>query len=167
MKTLRRSSLILAFTLGGCADAPSPVEPGAVQEPPRVSSGAAITETEFFATAMCAADIGFDIYFRGQRVLVRHVSGNDETFSFRTQDFMGWRMPESVFTGETADFDVVGGAEMFNIKRNEEGSFHVRIHEGTLRFESLTGTETVLARHSIRLNPGQGEMVSEWRCKLQ
>lgn len=167
MKPIPRFSLLLALTLVGCADGPSPVEPGVVPEPPRFSSGAVITEGEFFATAMCEADIGFDIRFGGSRVLVRHVSGNDETFSFRTQDFMGWRMPETVFTGETADFDVIGGAEMFNIKRNEDGSFHVRIHEGTLRFESLTGTEKVLARHTIRLNPGQGEVVNEWHCKIQ
>lgn len=167
MKPIRRLSLVLALTIVGCADGPSPVEPGIDPESPRFSSGAVITEDEFFATAMCEADIGFDIHFGGPRVLVRHVSGNDETFSFRTKDFMGWRMPETVFTAETADFDVVGGAEMFNIKRNGDGSFHVRIHEGTLRFESLKGPGKVLARHTIRLNPGQGEMLNEWRCKLQ
>lgn len=167
MRALTTSLLAVGVTLAACDDVPSPVAPVDPGAAPLFNSGATITEGDFFATAACSADIGFDIHFGGHRVLVRHVSGNDETFSFRTQDFRGWRMPETTFNDETVDFDVVGGAEMFNIKRNEDDSFHVRIHQGTLVFQALEGDDRVLARHVIRHNPGHGEMVSEWSCKLQ
>lgn len=134
--------------------------------PSPASGGATHTEGQFFAMAACADDIGFNIRFGGSRVLVRHVAGEDTTLSFRTQDFQGWKLPETTFDQTTVDYDVLGGAEMFNIKRDESGALQVRIHEGTLVFESLDGSHKVVARHTIRTVPGQGTMVDDWRCRI-
>ena len=155
--------------LAGCADhpaAPSPVPSSPVPSSPVRSAGATHTNDTFFATAACQADIGYNIRFGGPRVLVRHVAGTDTTLSFRTQEFQGWRLPETTFTQATVDFEVLGGAEMFNIKRDDAGALHVRIHEGTLVFAALDGSAKVVARHIIRVNPGRGAMVNEWRCRV-
>ena len=97
---------------------------------------------------------------------MRHVHGADTTLAFRTQQFQGWRLPETTFNQSTVDFHVLGGAEMFNIKRDESGALEVRIHEGTLVFAALDGSYKVVARHIIRIVPGQGQMANEWRCRI-
>lgn len=164
-RTTRAATLLALATLAACAG-----DPGTAPSPDRrapVMSGAAThTENTFFTTAACAADIGFSIRFGGPRVVVRHVAGTDTTLSFRTQEFQGWRLPESSFTQATVDFDVQGGAEMFNIKRDASGALEVRIHEGTLVFAALDGSFKVVARHIIRIVPGQGPTVNEWRCRI-
>ena len=122
-------------------------------------------EDSFFAVAQCMSDLGFEIRFGGPRVMVRHVSGTDTTLSFRTQQFQGWRLPETTFNQTTVDYAVLGGAEMFNIKRADDGTLHVRIHEGTLIFQSLTTGEKIVARHVIRVLPKQGTVENTWHCR--
>ncbi len=153
--------LVLTGCAGDRATAPSPTS-----QAPAFSAGATHTEDTFFATAACAGDIGFNIRFGGPRVLVRHVAGTDTTLSFRTQEFQGWRLPETTLTQATVDFSVLGGAEMFNIKRDDDGTLKVRIHEGTLVFAALDGSFKVVARHIIRVVPGRGAVVNEWRCRI-
>lgn len=157
----------LAFpllVLTACADASAPtaLAPGE----PSFSTAATHVEGPFFAVAACQADIGYGIRFGGPRVLVRHVAGPDTTLSFRTQDFQGWQLPETTFDQTTVDFAVLGGAEMFNIKRETDGTLQVRIHEGTLVFASLTGDYKVIARHVIRTVPGQSVATNRWNCRL-
>ncbi len=152
--------------LTACTDLPPATAPA--HEAPSFSSGASHVEDTFFATAMCAPAIGYNIRFGGPRVLVRHVTGTrDTTFMFRTHAFQGWRLPETVFDGTTVDFSVRGGAEMFNIKRAEDGTLEVRIHEGTLIFQSISGDDMVIARHVIRTVPGQSVTMNQWNCRLQ
>lgn len=145
-----------------CADVtpPTATAPGA----PLLASAAGHFEGPFFAVATCQADIGYAIRFGGPRVMVRHVSGTDTTLSFRTQEFQGWQLPETTFDQTTVDFDVLGGAEMFNIKREADGTLEVRIHEGTLVFRSLAGGFRVIARHVIRTVPGQSGTINQWNC---
>jgi hypothetical protein len=62
-------------------------------------------------------------------------------------------------------YEVLGGAEMFNRKPDENGTMQIRIHEGTLVFSALDGTHKIIARHVIMNLPSAGaEPVSEWRC---
>lgn len=122
---------------------------------------------QFFATAACGGDIG-SIRFGGTRVMVRNVSGNDTTLAFRAQAFQGWQLPETVFDQRTVDYEVLGGAEMFNIKREGDatnGPIVVRIHNGTLVFRSLTDGSTIVARHIIRDLPGDAPVLSVWDCR--
>ncbi len=160
---LSRTIPVLLLLLSACGEATRPVA-GPSDAP--LAARATHTADTFFATAACAADIGFDIRFGGPRVLVRHVAGTDTTLSFRTQEFQGWRLPETTFNQSTVDFTVLGAAEIFNIKRDESGALQVRIHEGTLVFEALDGSYKVVARHIIRFVPGQGLMANEWRCRI-
>lgn len=163
-----RAALPAAFalvSLAACAGDRATAPAGASTAPLR-SGAATHTEDRFMATAACAADIGYNIRFGGPRELVRHVAGTDTTLSFRTQAFQGWRLPETAFTQATVDFSVQGGAEMFNIKRDDAGALQVRIHEGTLVFAALDGSFKVVARHVIRFVPGQGLMADGWRCRV-
>ena len=160
-----RKVILLVLAAGtACVDAVSPAleQSGS----PTFSAGATHTEGTFFATAACAADLGFNIRFGGSRELVRHISGTDTTLSFRTQEFQGWQLPETTFDQSTVDYAVLGGAEMFNIKRESDGTLDVRIHEGTLVFSSLTSDQKIVARHVIRTVPGAGTMVNQWTCRL-
>lgn len=161
---MRTILIVTVLILTACADLTRPVAPeiGA----PSFSAAAEHLAGSFFAVAACNADIGYDIQFGGPRVLVRHVAGSDTTLSFRTQDFQGWTLPETVFDQTTVDFEVLGGAEMFNIKREPGGALEIRIHEGTLVFSSIAGDHTVIARHVIRTIPGNGPTVNQWNCRL-
>lgn len=163
--TRRLATLPLALlALLACTDVTGgPTGPRVGGQAPHAS--ATHVSDVFFATAACRADLGYDIRFGGSRELVRHVAGTDTTLSFRTQAFDGWRLPETVFTAATRDYVVLGGAEMFNIKRADDGTLEVRIHEGTLVFQSLTTGEKIVARHVIRTQPGQGTMVNGWSCR--
>jgi hypothetical protein len=161
MRTVAALALLI-FT--ACTDVAPPTAP--VEGPVSLSSGATHLEDTFFAVAACLADIGYDIRFGGPRVLVRHVAGTDTTLSFRTQAFEGWQLPEVTFDQTTVDFSVLGGAEMFNIKRATDGTLEVRIHEGTLVFVSLADGSKVIARHVIKVVPGQSVPVSQWICRL-
>ena len=160
----RFPGLFALILLPACAadsgTAPAPARPVEV-----VLSPATHTDDTFFATAACAADIGYNIRVGGPRTLVRHVSGNDETFSFGTQAFQGW-IGAPPYTQADVDFEVQGGAEMFNIKRDESGAFRIRIHEGTLVFAAVDGSFKVVARHVIRLVPGQETAVNTWQCRI-
>ena len=130
-------------------------------------AGAEHVRDSFFATAACGGDIG-SIRFGGPRVMVRKVAGNDTTLSFRVQEFQGWQMPETVFDQSTVDYTVLGGAEMFNIKREGDGYMapvQVRIHNGTLVFRSLTDGSKIVARHIIRDLPGDQPILSTWECR--
>lgn len=158
------ASMLALVLLTACAvdaaTAPAPGHPTDVALSP-----ATHTDNLFFATAACAADIGYNIRFGGPRTLVRHVSGNDETFSFGTQDFQGW-IGSPPYTQADVDFEVQGGAEMFNIKRDEAGVIVIRIHQGTLVFVAVDGSFKVVARHIIRLVPGQETSVNTWQCRI-
>lgn len=159
-----RAALLTIVLLQACA-ADSATAPADAPQPPVSLSPATHTDDTFFAVAACAADIGYNIRFGGPRTLVRHVSGNDETFSFGTQDFQGW-IGSAPYTQADVDFEVLGGAEMFNIKRDETGAFQIRIHQGTLVFAAVDGSVKVVARHVIRLVPGQQTPVSNWQCRI-
>lgn len=161
---LRRfgATALLALTALACSDTSAP-ELAAVKSTAALS--ATRTEDVFFTTAMCMTDLGFNIRFGGPRTLVRHVNGGDTTLSFGTQAFQGWRLPETIFDASTVDYAVLGGAEMFNIKRADDGTLEVRIHEGTLVFRSLATGERIVVRHIIRFNPALGQMVSTWSCR--
>ena len=161
LRPLLPAALALVALAGCAADRGT----APVSTAPVFSGGATHTTDTFFATAACQADIGYNIRFGGPRELVRHVSGTDTTLSFRTQAFQGWRLPETAFTQATVDFEVLGGAEMFNIKRDDAGALHVRIHEGTLVFAALDGSAKVVARHIIRDLPGDAPVISTWDCR--
>lgn len=159
---LGATALLALASLAACGDAVSPaletIQSASVLNATRI-------EDTFFATAACQADLGYNIRFGGPRTLVRSVDGTDTTISFGTQAFQGWQLPEATFDQSTVDYAVLGGAEIFNIKRADDGTLDVRIHEGTLVFRSLTTGEKIVARHIIRFNPGQGEMVNTWSCR--
>ena len=162
LRTLAPLAPLALTVLAHCGDA---APPAGLDSGPSLLAAATHVDDVFFATAACQADIGFNIRFGGPRALVRHISGTDTTLSFRTQDFQGWRLPETTFDGTTVDYAVLGGAEMFNIKRADDGTLAFRIHEGTLVFESLVGRERLIARHVIRTVPGQGTVVNAWSCR--
>ena len=159
---------VLSLTLAACGDNSGPT---AAAEPAALFAGApVITTGPFFPTAECMDDIGFNIRFGGERVLMTHTTTDKkgrthQTMHFRVQDFMGWRLPETTFTNATVDYDVQGGAEMFAIQRDANGSITVRIHQGNLVFVDLVTGQRVIAHHTIREVPGQ-DPVSFWSCRL-
>ena len=157
------------LVLAGCAGDPTTApSPASAIRSPVTSQGATHTPGLFFARAACTADIGFDIWFGGPRVLVEHASAKSITRSFRVQEFQGWltAVNASNYQQVAPAFEVLGGAEMFNIKPDENGVLQVRIHEGTLVFAALDGSYNVVARHIIRTLPSQGPVVNEWRCRV-
>ena len=161
------SSLI---ALAACGDVTDPTSAATVSaargDLSAASGGATHTDNMFFATAMCATDIGYNIYFGGSRTLVEHSSRAGITRSFGTQDVQGWRLPDATVDETTVDYEVLGGAEMFNIKFDENGRPVTRIHEGTLVFAALDGSHKVIARHIIRNTPGGAPTVNRWECRI-
>lgn len=159
----------IAVSAVACGDTPAPT--GLIQpDAPLFSTAPTVTSAPFYAVAQCSADIDFDILFGGERVLLSHVTTDatgkkHTTLQFRTQDFMGWRMPETNPPTSGPDFDVQGGAEMFAIQTDAEGNTTVRIHQGNLVFESLSGDTRVVAHHTIREVPGQ-DPVNFWSCRI-
>lgn len=170
----RTAALLVSLVSVAACTAEPPSAPALdVPEAPRLqlvsgaAGGAAHVVDTFFATATCGGDIG-SIRFGGRRELVRNVSGNDTTLAFRAQAFQGWRLPETVFDQSTVDYEVLGGAEMFNIKREGDatnGPIVVRIHNGTLVFRSLADGSKIVARHVIRDRPGDAPVLSTWDCR--
>ncbi len=140
-----------------------------------VSGGATHTANEFIASATCGGTIG-TIWFGGERSVVEHRSSHSYMTVFRTQAFRGWRTPVTAsrthatvpYYGSVAPaYEVLGGAEMFNRKLDDNGMMQVRIHEGTLVFAALDGSHRIIARHVImNLPSAQSEPVNEWRCQL-
>lgn len=160
---------VLSLMLTGCDKTPGPT---AVADGTPLFSGApTVTTAPFFAVAQCAADIGFDIRFGGQRVLMTHTTTDKQgrthqTMHFRVQDFMGWRMPEPNPPVTAPDFAVQGGAEMFSTHRESPGGpIIVQIHQGNLVFVDLVTGQRVVAHHTIRNVPGQ-ETQNFWSCRL-
>ena len=160
---------VLSLMLAGCGEAPGPV---AVAEPAALFSGAPIVTTgPFFPVAECSGDIGFDIRFGGERVLMTHTTTDKkgrthQTMHFRVQDFMGWRMPEPAPPTSAPDYAVQGGAEMFSTHRESPGGpIIVQIHQGNLVFVHLVTGQRVIAHHTIRNVPGQGS-ASYWSCRI-
>jgi hypothetical protein len=160
------------LVLAACAESPSaPLAP--TDAPLARVSGGSLTEhvtDQFFATATCGGDIG-SIRFGGTRVMVRRVVGNDTTLSFRVQDFVGWRFigpVQSLYANEPVLYDVLGGAEMFNIKREGDAPnapITVKIHNGTLVFVSRLDGSKIVARHIIRDLPGTATPLNTWECR--
>lgn len=77
----------------------------------------------------------------------------------------------STFTGTFtgSEYDVQGGAEMFNIHFVEGGTAtpagsEVFIHRGTLVFVERETGRRVVARHIITRVPGQGVKDNRWDC---
>lgn len=77
----------------------------------------------------------------------------------------------STFTGTYTgtEYDVQGGAEMFNIHFGEGGSAtpagsEIYIHRGTLVFVERETGRRVVARHIITKVPGQGLKENAWDC---
>lgn len=77
----------------------------------------------------------------------------------------------STFTGTYtgSEYDVQGGAEMFNIHFGEGGTATpagsaVYIHRGTLVFVERETGRRVVARHIITKVPGQGIKDNRWAC---
>lgn len=170
---MRKCPLVLSIlSVAACSEVTQPaIGPDRSLVAPRAvstSGGATHTEGLFFARAACASDIGFDIYFGGPRVLVQHVSPRSITRSFGTQEFRGWLTPVTAanYQQVAPTFEVLGGAEMFNLKPDENGVLQTRVHEGTLVFSALDGSYRVIARHIIRNVPGQSTGVSTWECRI-
>lgn len=170
----RTAALLVSLALVAACTAEPPSAPALdLPDAPRMqlvsgaAGGAEHVTDQFFATATCGGDIG-SIRFGGARVMVRHVSGNDTTLAFGVQAFQGWQMPETVFDQSTVDYEVLGGAEMFNIKRQGDatnGPIVVKIHNGTLVFRSLADGSKIVARHIIRDLPGTAPVLSTWECR--
>ena len=161
------SSLVVLAACGDATDPTSTATVSAARGDLSAASGSATHKDDtFFATAMCASDIGYNIYFGGSRTLVEHISRTGITRSFGTQDFQGWRLPDATRDQTTVDYEVLGGAEMFNIKFDENGVPVTRIHEGTLVFAALDGSHKVIARHVIRNTPGGAPSVNRWECRI-
>ena len=163
----------LAFLLGAgtvcaCADT-FPTESAAAPADGLSAISATHTDDLFFATADCTADIGFPIRFGGPRTVVEHSTATTRTTSFGTQDFQGWLRTDvnaANYQSIPADYEVLGGAEMFNRKPDENGVLQVRIHRGTLVFSSLTDGTKIVARHIITAVPGREETINTWECRI-
>ncbi|HEV2733791.1 MAG TPA: hypothetical protein VGV85_03095 [Longimicrobiaceae bacterium] len=174
----------LALALAACDT--GPVLPGGAAAPDAAlgarqpASTATTTSTHFTttftATALCGAPIG-DIRFSGVIQGVDHttVDGNGETHrtrQFRVKGLSGWTLPETVFNAATADYRVIGGAEMltWNTQIGQVPGVPGRsIHAGTLVFEPIGGGDRVVAHHAIRyVENAKGEMVVDfhaWSCR--
>lgn len=160
---------VLSLVLAGCGETPAPTELAEPVSPALLSGAPRITTGPFFAVAACQADIGFNILFGGERVLMTHTTTDKKgkthtTEHFRVQDFKGWRILVPVPPQTPPDFDVQGGAEMFSTHRDPSGNIMVRIHQGNLVFRDRTTGERVIAHHTIRIVPGQ-DPVSFWSCR--
>ena len=164
---------VLLTALSACGDVSQPTMPDSRAsfspgDPSFASSAVTRTTAPFIARATCTADIGFDIWFGGIRELRERASSGSITRSFITKDFSGWLTPvtTSNFQSVTPFFEVQGGAEIFNIKPDENGVLRTRIHEGTLVFAALDGSYKVVARHVIHDVPGQQSSISQWNCRI-
>jgi hypothetical protein len=161
---------VLSLALAGCGDTTSPSALADAGSTAALSSAPVRTTAPFFPVAECMDDIGFNIRFGGQRVLMTHTTtdrqGRTHTIEqFRVQDFQGWRMPVDNPPVTSADYAVQGGAEMFSTHRDAENNLIVRIHQGNLVFRDLVTGQRVIAHHTIRIVPDQ-EDVSFWSCRL-
>lgn len=162
---------LLALTLVGMVACSETAGPLALEpENELFSSAPTITRAPFFPVAECERDIGFNIRFGGERVLLTHTTTDRQgrthtTEHFRVQDFKGWRMPVPNPPQTAPDFDVQGGAEMFSTHRNADGTIHVRIHQGNLVFRDVHTGQRVIAHHTIRMVPGR-DPVNFWSCRL-
>ena len=171
-----RSSAVPAVALlllTACAEPPTTPRLAPTDAPLARTSGRSLTEhvtDQFFATATCGGDIG-SIRFGGTRTMVRRVSGNDTTLAFRVQNFVGWTFvgpSPALYTQANVLYDVLGGAEMFNIKREGDAPnapVTVKIHNGTLVFVSRLDGSKIVARHIIRDLPGTGAVLNTWECR--
>lgn len=155
---------LAAALLAGCADVTQPRRDATAErfDAPSVAIRTTVSGL-FFARATCTSDIGHDIWFGGQREMRESSSGGSITRSFVVNDFQGWltAVTASNYLTVAPDFEVLGGAEMFNIKDGV-----TRIHEGTLVFVALDGSHKIVARHIIRNVPGQETGVSTWQCRM-
>lgn len=139
------------------------------------SSGAEIEEIQFSAIAMISECHGENIAFSGiiQNRVSKTTDANGQVHysrSFSTRGLTGIGMT----TG--TEYDVIGGAEMFAIKKpvfNTQGMLDISgslaesdilIHQGTLVFQSREDGSRVIARHIIRKIPGKDEFVNTWEC---
>jgi len=173
---MRKRSIVpsLLAAVAACSDVSQSTEPASSRTalspsaPALVSSAVTRTTAPFIGRATCTADIGFDIWFGGMRELREHASSTSRSQSFVTKDFHGWLTPVTTATFQSVapSFEVLGGAEIFNWKPDENGVLAVRIHEGTLVFAALDGSYKVVARHVIRNVPGQAATVSQWNCRI-
>ena len=167
---LRKLSTTLAAAVVCACAGDLPTEtPSAQSVEATAAARATHTDDLFFATAACTDDIGFAIRFGGPRTVVEHSSPTTRTTSFGTQEFQGWlRMDVDATNYQSipADYEVLGGAEMFNRKPDENGVLQVRIHRGTLVFSSLTDGTKIIARHIITNVPGRDETINTWECRI-
>ena len=138
-------------------------------------NGMTVTEIIFTATARIAYCYGEDIRFTGiiENRVKKSVNVNGEVHFIRHFTVKG--MTGVGLTTGTV-YDVVGGAEMFNIKDavfNANGSLNLSgslsesdivIHRGTLVFVSRTDGTRVVARHDIQKVPGAGILQNRWLC---
>lgn len=108
----------------------------------------------------------------GQTHTTRHfVVRNLEGRGIRPGGTLSAMTCNSTFTGTFtgSEYDVQGGAEMFNIHFGEGGSAtpagsEIFIHRGTLVFVERETGRRVVARHIITKVPGQGLKENEWDC---
>lgn len=134
-----------------------------------------IEEIVFTAVALIEHCHGENIRFTGtiQNRITKTTDsqgGIHYTRSFRTRGMTGI----GLITG--AEYDVLGGAEMFAIKDavlNANGTLNlgesiaesdIVIHQGTLVFVNREDGSKVVARHIIKKIPGSETTVNEWRC---
>jgi hypothetical protein len=172
---MRKRTILPALlaAIAACGDVSQPTMPTdramlGPSQPSLAWSAVTRTTAPFIARATCTADIGFDIWFGGMRELRDHSSSTSRSQSFVTKDFSGWltAVTTSTYQSVAPTFEVLGGAEIFNFKLDENGVLAVRIHEGTLVFAALDGSYKVVARHVIRNVPGQDATISQWNCRI-
>lgn len=144
------------------------------------SLNAAITSTSmeeilFTAVALIEHCHGENIRFTG--IIENRVTTTTDakdivhyTRSFSTRGMTG----TGLISG--AEYDVLGGAEMFAIKDavlNPNGTLNLSgslseseivIHQGTLVFQNRADGNKVVARHIIRKIPGSSTTINEWKC---
>lgn len=140
-----------------------------------VSTNTSIKEMEFTAVALIEKCHGENIRFTGtiENRVTTTTDANGVihyTRSFRTKGMTGTGLKSG------AEYDVLGGAEMFAVKDavlNPDGSLNIPgslavsdivIHQGTLVFENRSDGSKVVARHIIRKVPGRNTIINEWKC---
>lgn len=185
---------ILAVFWTACQKEMVNSDPARPREPFQASKGVAAAENGGMTTSticfraiaqISACNEGEDILFfgeienhvkttqtNGQTHVTRHfVVKNLEGLGIMPGGSLSAMTCNSTFTGTYtgSEYDVQGGAEMFNIHFGEGGSAtpagsEIFIHRGTLVFVERATGRRVVARHIITQVPGQGLKDNRWDC---
>ncbi|MBC6609041.1 hypothetical protein H8B13_19640 [Hymenobacter sp. BT188] len=171
-----RAMLVVASLLAtACRDPLETIAPAAPTAPAMVQNGSeqgATHESVFFsAIALIRECYGEDIAFSG---LIEQVVKSTVDKSGRVHYTRHFGVKGLTGVGRTSGllYDVVGGAEMFNVQDahfNPNGTIdlarsRIVVHQGTLVFVRQSDGSRVVARHIIRKVPGSDEVVNTWVC---